>query len=166
VSDRRGFTLVELVMVIVLTLILTSVSIKGLNGISAWRSAAAVQRVQADVLYARNHALLSMRRTLCVFDPNSHTYEIQQEATPASGAIAAALIDHPATSAPWQITLSDLSSGLAISAAPTPTFGFGTDGLPVDASGTRIGSDISVTFSNGAILTVQAGSGLSEVSWP
>ncbi len=40
------------------------------------------------------------------------------------------------------------------------------DGLPVDASGTRISSDISVTFSNGVTLTVRAGSGLSEVSWP
>ena len=84
-KGRRGFTLVELVMVIVLTLILTSVSIKGLQGITAWRSAAAVQRVQADVLYARNQALLSTRRTVCVFDPSSHTYEIQQEAAPGSG---------------------------------------------------------------------------------
>jgi prepilin-type N-terminal cleavage/methylation domain-containing protein len=165
-TRRGGFTLTELVMVIVITLILTAAAVAGLQGIGSWRSAATVQRVQADVLYARNQALLSQRRTLCVFDTNTHTYEIQQEAVPADGAIAATVIDHPLTSEPWQISLQSLSSGLTISAAPTPTFGFGADGLPVDSAGTRCASDISVTFSNGATLTVFCGSGLSEVSWP
>lgn len=165
-TRARGFTIVEMVMVIVLALILTAASIKGLQGIGAWRSAAAVQRVQADVLHARNRALLSARRTLCVFDTGSHAYEIQQEAAPASGAISATLIDHPLTDEPWQVTLQSLSGNLSISSAPTPTFGFGADGIPVESSGTRFGSDIAVTFSNGATLTVFAGSGLSEVSWP
>jgi prepilin-type N-terminal cleavage/methylation domain-containing protein len=87
--SRRGFTLVELSLVIVLTLILTSVVIHGLRGIGSWRAAAAIGRVQADVLYARDQALLSGRRTLCVFDATSQTYEIKQEAAPASGSISA-----------------------------------------------------------------------------
>jgi hypothetical protein len=153
-------------MVIVITLILTAASIAGLQGIGSWRAAAAVQRVQADVLYARNQALLSARRTLCVFNPDSHSYEIQQEAAPASGAISATVIDHPMTDDPWQVALQDLSGSLTISSAPTATFGFGPDGIPVDSAGAQIGSDIAVTFSNGATLTVFAGSGLSEVSWP
>ena len=165
-TRRRGFTLVEMVMVIVLTLILTSVSIKGLHGISTWRSSAAVQRVQADVLHARNQALLSARRTLCIFDLDSQTYEIQQEPTPASGSISAVLVDHPLTSEPWRVALQDLSGSLSISSAPTATFGFDTDGMLVAASGTRLSSDVDVTFNNGATLTVFAGSGLSEVNWP
>jgi type II secretory pathway pseudopilin PulG len=163
---KLGFTIVEMVMVIVLTLILMAASVKGLQGIGAWRSAAAVQRVQADVLYARNQALLSARRTLCVFDPDSHSYEIQQEAAPASGPISATLIDHPLTSEPWQVALQDLPGSISISSAPTPTFGFGADGIPVGISGARLGSDIDLTFGNGATLTVFAGSGLSEVIWP
>lgn len=37
-TRRSGFTLTELVMVITLTLILTSLSIKGLSGINTWRA--------------------------------------------------------------------------------------------------------------------------------
>jgi prepilin-type N-terminal cleavage/methylation domain-containing protein len=166
VTSKQGFTLTELVMVIVLTLILAAASIAGLQGIGTWRSAAAVRRVQADVFYARNLALLSSRRTLCVFHTGSDTYEVQQEASPASGSISAAVIDHPLTGEPWQVALPDLCAGLGISSAPTPTFGFGIDGCPVSMSGSRISSDIDVTFNTGATLTVIAGSGLSEVSWP
>lgn len=165
-TQRRSFTLTEMVLVIMLTLILTSLSIKGLRGVSAWRSAAAIQRVQSDVLHARNRALLSGRRTLCILELDSHTYEIQQETTPASGPISAAPIEHPLSREPWRVALRDLSSGLRISAAPTPTFGFGVDGMPVGTSGAHLGSDIDVTFNNGATLTVLAGSGLSEVDWP
>lgn len=163
---KRGFTLTELVLVIVLTLILTSVAIRGLSGLSSWRAAASVRRVQADVLFARNQALLSSRRTLCAFDLGNQTYEIQQESTPASGPITATVIDHPLTDEPWQVALADLSGQMGISSAPTPTFGFGPDGVPVETSGARVSDDISVVFSNGATLTVLAGSGLSEVSWP
>jgi len=166
VTQRRSFTLVEMVLVIMLTLILTSLSIKGLRGVSAWRSASAIQRVQADILHARNQALLSGRRTVCILDLDSHTYEIQQETTPASGPISAAPIEHPLSREPWRVALQELSGGLRISAAPTPTFGFGVDGMLVGTSGAHLSGDINVTFSNGATLTVLAGSGLPEVDWP
>ena len=163
---KHGFTLVEMVIVIVLTLILTAAAIHGLIGISEWRAAAAVRRVYADVLYARNRALLSGRRTLCVFDAGAGTYELRQESSPASGAISATVIDHPLSGQAWQVALGDLSGGLGISSAPTPTFGFGSDGMPIDASGVLISGDIDLTFTSGATLTVLAGSGLPEVTWP
>jgi len=169
VRRQRGFTLVELVLVIVLTLILTSGAIKGLRGIGLWRSAAAVGRVQADILYARNQALLSARRTLCVFDLQQQTFEIQQESVPTGGAFAATVIEHPLTSAPWRVVLADLASGLSVSSLPdmdNPTFGFGPDGTPLKSTGARVSRDIDVTFNNGARLTIFAGSGLSEVRWP
>jgi hypothetical protein len=110
--------------------------------------------------------LLSARRTLCVFDLAGQSYEIRQEATPASGPISAVLIDHPLTGEPWQVPLKALPGSLSISSAPTATFGFGADGMPIGTSGARLSSDLDVTFSNGAKLTVLAGSGLSEVNWP
>jgi hypothetical protein len=160
---------VELVLVIVLTLILSAAAINGLHGVNTWRRSATINRIQADLLYARNQALLSGRRTLCVFDLGQQTYEIQQEAAPGTGALSAALVDHPLTDEPWQIAMAELAGGVRISSLPNlsqPSFGFGGDGLPIAATGTRVKSDLDVTFNTGATLTVFAGSGLSEVRWP
>jgi prepilin-type N-terminal cleavage/methylation domain-containing protein len=164
ITRQAGFTLVELVLVIVLTLVLTAASIKGINGVGEWRAAAAVRRVNADITYARNQALLSGRRTLWVLDTGDQTYEIRQEAAPASGAITAASIDHPLTDESWVVTIQDLSSGLAAS-SDDPVFGFGSDGTVINSSGSRLTDDVVVTFDNGATITVTAGSGLSQVSW-
>jgi Tfp pilus assembly protein FimT len=163
---RRAMTLMELVVVIVLTLILSATAIHGFSGLGEWRATAAVRRVHADVLHARQEALLSGRRTVCVFNPATDTYEIRQESSPGVGSISASVIDHPLTDAPWQVELSKMGGGVGISSAPTPTFGFGSDGTPIDTSGARIKRDIGVTFSSGAKLIVRAGSGLSEVTWP
>jgi prepilin-type N-terminal cleavage/methylation domain-containing protein len=164
--SRRGFTLVELVLVIVITLILTSTAIHGLAGVTDWRAAAAVRRAHADVTHARSQAMLTGRRTLCIFDADSSTYELRQEATPGSGPLAAEILDHPLSGQAWQVMLRDLSSGLEIDSAPTPAFGFGRDGLPIDSSGAYLDDDIDITFSGGATLRVLAGSGLLEMSWP
>jgi prepilin-type N-terminal cleavage/methylation domain-containing protein len=166
---HRAFTLVECVMVIVLTLILTAAAIGGLRGTQTWRASAAAKRVQSDLLYARSAALLSGRRTLCIFDTGQGTYELQQEATPASGAIAGVVLDHPVTDAPWRVTLADLASGLTLSFPPTlnpAEIGFDIAGMPINRSGAALANDITINLGNGSTLTLRAGSGLCEVSWP
>jgi Tfp pilus assembly protein FimT len=169
VKHARGFTLVESVLVILLTLILTSVALGGLRGVQSWRAAAAVRRVQADLLYARNAALTSGRRTLCVFDLARMTYEIQQESSPGSGAVAATPLEHPVTGAAWSVALSDLAAGLQVRFAPAlnpATFGFDAAGLPMRSTGGALGSDLVMTFGGVGTLTIRAGSGLCEVTWP
>ena len=166
---RDGFTLVELVLVITLTFVLTAAAIAGLHGVQSWRASAGVRRIQSDIMYARNLALLSARRTLCVFDSQSTSYEIQQESSPGSGPLVASVIDHPLTDDPWQVTVQDLASGLAITsslALDPPVFGFGSDGVLVDSSGSFISKDLEVAFNNGAKLAIYSGSGLCEVRWP
>lgn len=165
---RRAFTLVECVMVIVVTLILTAAAVGGLRGTQTWRASAAVRRVQSDLLYARSAALLSGRRTLCIFDAGQGTYELQQEASPASGVIAGVVLDHPVTDAPWQVALMDLAPGLTLSLPgldPTE-IGFDTAGMPVNRAGAPLSNDITLTLGGAGTITLCAGSGLCEVSWP
>jgi len=165
----HAFTLVESVLAITLTMILSAAALAGLRGVQSWRAAAAVRRIQADVLYARQAAVLSGRRTLCVFDLAKMTYELQQESSPRSGSFVATVIDHPLTSEPWRVALGDLSSGLGVSFAPIlnpSAFGFDAAGMPVTSAGSVLGSDLVMTFTNRATLTLRAGSGLSEVTWP
>jgi prepilin-type N-terminal cleavage/methylation domain-containing protein len=166
---HRAFTLVECVMVIVLTLILTAAAIGGLRGTQTWRASAAAKRVQSDLLYARSAALLSGRRTLCVFSTTQPGYQLQQEASPASGAIAGVVLNHPVTDAPWRVTLADLAPGLTLSlpSALNPAeIGFDTIGMPVNRAGAGLANDITINLGNGRTLTLRAGSGLCEVSWP
>jgi Tfp pilus assembly protein FimT len=165
----RGVTLVELVTVIVLTLVLTSVAIGGLVGMRTWRRAAAVRRIHADVLYARHLAMLSSRRTLCVFDTASQTYELRQEAAPASGVVAATVIEHPTSAGPWTVALADLAGDLrvvSVVGVSAATLGFGADGLPIESSGAWVGQDVRIDFDNGAAIEVRRGSGFAEVIWP
>ena len=165
----RAFTLVESVLVIVLTLLLTAAAIGGLRGTQTWRASAAVSRVQSDLLYARSAALLSGRRTLCVFNTSQGTYELQQEASPASGAIAGVVLEHPVTGAAWRVTLGDLATGLALSFAPAlnPTeIGFDATGMPISRAGSPLANDIAMRLGSAGTVTLRAGSGLCEVSWP
>ena len=168
-NRRSAFTLVELVAVIVLTMILTAASIEGLRGVSAWRTAAGIRRVEADLRYARDTALLSGRRTACVFDLTDQTYELRQETTPGTGSLSAAALDHPTTYQPWIVSIGDLASGLAIATLPNvqnSAIGFDGDGMPIRLTGARYSSNLSVNFNDGSSLCVYAGSGLSEVVWP
>lgn len=165
----RAFTLVELVLVISLTLILSAGALIGLRGTQNWRAAAAVRRLQADFTYARSAALLSGRRTLCAFDAGNGAYEIQQEASPGSGAITGVTLTHPATGQPWRVVLANLASGLQVDVSPATSrafFGFEVTGMPVDSSGAALTRDLVLTCRPGGVLTLRAGSGLCEVSWP
>ncbi len=167
-KPRRAFTLVEAVLVIVLTLILTSASIGGLVGVQTWRGNSAVRRFQADLLYARNAAIASTRRVMCVLSAGT-TYELQQEATPGSGAVVATAMNHPLTDQAWRVNLNDLRRGLSVTVQPTLTpaeFGFNTDGRLINRNGTALQNNVVVTFNNGAVATLRAGSGLCEVQWP
>lgn len=166
---HRAFTLVELVLVVSLTLILSAGALAGLRGAQEWRSAAAVRRLQADFTYARNAALLSGRRTLCVFDAANGTYEIQQEAGAGQGRITGATLTHPATGQPWRVALASLATGLQIDVSPATnrvSFGFDGTGMPVDRNGAALARDLTLTCTPGGVITLRAGSGLCEVSWP
>lgn len=168
-KPRPAFTLVELVAVIVLTLILTAASIHGLRGLGEWRTAAGIRRVEADLRYARDAALLSGRRTACVFDLSAQTYELRQEDEPGMGALSATVIDHPTTYLPWSVVVGELASGLAITSlsdSQSPAIGYDGEGLPIRLTGTRYSANITVNFNDGAVLRVYAGSGLPEVVWP
>ncbi len=168
-TARCAFTLMEMVAVMTLSMILAGIAVGSLRGAGEWRSAAAVRRVRSDVLYARHLAVLSGRRTLCTFDAAKNTYELQQETTPSSGPIDASTLNHPLTNEPWLIDAQALAPGLGISKVPSAkggAVGFSAAGMPIDLGGDVLGADQTVTFSSGAILTISAGSGICEVSWP
>ena len=163
-----AFTLVEAALAITLTLILTAAAIGGLVGVQAWRGSSAVRRFQADLLYARDAALLSTRRVMCVLSAGT-SYQLQQESTPGTGNVVSAILQHPMTDQPWQVAFGSIASGLSLTVQPAlnPTeFGFGTDGRLISRNGGAQPSDVVLTFNKGAVVTLRTGSGLCELRWP
>lgn len=165
----RGFTLTELVMVITLTLLLSATAIGGLIGMKSWRAAAAVRRVNEEILYARNLAVLTGRRTLWACDLANQTYEIRQEAAARGGALDAQPLPHPLTGAAWNVALAELAAGLSISAmdgGDNGRIGFDTAGVPSGAAGNALKDNVQVKFTNQMRITVFSGSGLCEIERP
>lgn len=163
---RTAFTLVELVLVIVLTAILAAGALGALRGLGRWRDAAALKRLVADLRHARSLAIFSGTRTMIVFDLNQQSWQLQRETAPASGAFRGSTITHPQTYRPWQVRLSDLAAGLRITSidnAPRRRIGFDARGLPLDAGGALLRRSPVIRLNNGRSLTVYAGSGLCEV---
>ncbi len=168
--SNRGVTVVELVMVIVVTMILAGGSIAGLNGVQEWRSAAAVKRLHADCGFVRNLAMLSARRTaLVIVDQASMTYELRQEAEPGVGALVTSPLTHPITGQDWRVVLGSVATGLSLLSNSGPSggvIGFNTDGLPIDASGALWNADIDLSLSSGATIAIEQQTCIAELIWP
>lgn len=67
------------------------------------------------------------------------------------------------------MAFGDIASGLSVTLQPSrnPTeFGFGADGRLIDRNGDVLASDLVLTFSNQAVVTLRARSGSCEVQWP
>lgn len=164
---RRGVTLVELALVIVVTLALAGAAVGAVKGVSSWRRTGGAKRLVADLSYARDLALLTRCRTKWVFTAASQSYTLWQESSPASGAIGGAALIDPLTSATWTVSLANLG-GLSISGisgTPDSAVGFGPEGTPLRTSGAAVSGSVLITLSSGAVLTVDRGSGLTGVTW-
>lgn len=82
-NDDRGFTMIELVMIIVLLTIVAVVAGPRLANITGVKVSATARKLQADMTYTQNLAMTSNQRHRVVF-PSTTSYEVRD----ASGALA------------------------------------------------------------------------------
>lgn len=164
---RRALTLMELALTLVVILVLAGAAVGAVKGAATWRRTGGVKRVAADLTYARDLALLTGCRTLWSFQAASQSYTLRQESSPATGALGGTALVDPLTGAAWNVALAGLG-GLAISGitgTPDSAVGFSPEGTPLRTSGASVSASIQITLSNGAVLTVDRGSGLAGVAW-
>ena len=150
---QRGFTLVELVMVIVLLGVLAVVAAPRLSGTSVFDARGFHDQTLAYLRYAQKNAV-AQRRTVCAsFTTNSIALSI--------AATAGALTCSATLVGPLGETPAKATAGSGISYASTPVdVNFDGLGQPVDASGTLLGRQtLSVSDSNSTI-TIEAQTGL------
>lgn len=75
---RRGYTLLELMVVLVLMGIAAALVVPNVRGSESIRIQTAVRAIASDIMYAQSDALAYQARRAVVFDPASNTYWIAE----------------------------------------------------------------------------------------
>jgi prepilin-type N-terminal cleavage/methylation domain-containing protein len=89
-TPTRGFTLIEILCVVILIAIFAIVVIPQLNERGDIKAAAAARIVMADIMYAQNRAIAKQTAQYVKFDVASHTYQVQEGTPPTT-------VTHPVT---------------------------------------------------------------------
>ncbi|MBY0111900.1 MAG: prepilin-type N-terminal cleavage/methylation domain-containing protein [Phycisphaerales bacterium] len=165
---RCGFTLIELMAVVVILGVLSVTAAVSMNGNWAARSRAAADLIARDVSFARERALATGTTNWVVFSVGSNSYSVLAENPAAPGRAGALTITDPATGQAFVSRLSDPAfAGVSVSAVSIP--GGGTDlgfdwmGRPINAAGTRLTTDATITLSPPQTVTVTGGAGVVGV---
>jgi len=136
---QRGFTLIELVMVLALLAILAAVAIPRFSGYGAIKQGNAVMEIASDIRYAQNMATTTQQRSQISFTASGYTVSS-----------CAVYTGSTCTCAAWSpvktIDLSADYSGVTI-ASSVSLLEFDSLGRPYNGSG-------SCTASSGAAVTV------------
>ena len=80
-GNRRAFTLVEILVVVVIIGIAAAVVVPQLGTQSDLRAAAAARLIMADLIYAQNRAIATQTKHYVVFDTTNQKYRIRMGST-------------------------------------------------------------------------------------
>ncbi len=163
----RGFTLVELITVMVITAVLAAVTIPAVGSFTATKSSAAAHRVARDLTFARHRALSSGCRTWAVFHSGAGTLSILAEPVGSPGRSNAITLTDPSTGLAMVCALNSTEfGGVAILSANfdgAAEVGFDWLGRPLNTTGSPLSAQGLVSLSAGKSVTVQPETGLAAV---
>jgi prepilin-type N-terminal cleavage/methylation domain-containing protein len=161
-----GFTLIELIVVLVLVGILAATAVPSLATLTSSRAAAGARQVQRDVSFARESAILTGTRTWVIFSASTDTYSILVEDPSNPGRLNASVMTDPATGKDYQVTLGAAGSefsGVEITSAAfdgQQEIGFDWLGRPLNNAEADLAAQGTVTLSGGHLITVRVGTGM------
>lgn len=151
---RRGFTLIEILAVVVILGIASAIIVPQISSRDDQKAASAARVVVADLLYAQNRAIATQKTHYVVFDTAGQTYRIYDTMSPAT------MIKHPVSGANYQTQFGSTStSGLAQMQLYSANLD-GQTGLAFDAMGIpySYNSTTGVTALNSGNIVVKSGS--------
>lgn len=103
--SASGFTLVEILMVVVILGIASAMIIPQIGTRDDLKAAAAARTVMADLIYAQNRAIATQKRHYVRFDLVAKTYSISQSYDGSA-------ITHPVNNTPFTVDLDGTSASL------------------------------------------------------
>ncbi len=163
-SPRRGgFTAVELVIVMVLLGVSAVTLVPTLSRLATIRRDAAVGQLTAHIRYAQTVAMATRLRTWLVFDAAADTYLGYIENAANLGKANRIALTDPTTRAGLSVAWSSgLYGGVNLTGVSLGTgaeLEFDSFGVPRDSTETDLASNGTLTFSDGATVTISAQTG-------
>jgi prepilin-type N-terminal cleavage/methylation domain-containing protein len=158
-----GFTLVELVAVLVLTGVLAAVAIPSLGALGTTRERFACRQIVRDLTYSRERAMDTGTRQFVVFAVAPSAYTLLGEDRTNPGRANALILSDPGGTQFIRVIGSPDYAGTAISAVNFDggtEIGFAWSGAPLNASQTPLAATGTVTLGGGGQIQVLTGSGL------
>ena len=136
-GSRRGFTLIEILMVVVIIGIASAVILPQMGSRDDQRAASAARTLMADLLYAQNRAIAYQTRHYVQFNTATNSWQVMTD----SGGSPGAIITHPVNGTPYveSIGTGALSKvGLnSVSFDGNTTISFDQMGVPYSWSATN-----------------------------
>ena len=149
-SVPRGFTLIEILCVVVIIGIASAIIVPQISTRDDLRCAAAARALMADLLYAQNRSIALQKMHYVQFNTATGTYQVLDAVNPNN------VITHPVNGTPYTVTIGNgpLARVVINSAAfdTQSTIGFDAMGIPysVDSTGARTAMNAgSVVFKAG-----------------
>lgn len=99
-SPRAGFTLVEILGVVVILGIASAVILPQLGSRDDQKATAAARVIMADLMYAQNRAITKQKTHYVQFTPATHNYRILESMSPAT------VISNPVDGTTYQVFFS------------------------------------------------------------
>lgn len=149
-APASGFTMVELVVVIVILGILAVVAIPRLIGVEAFNTKGFSDRVAAGLRYAQKQAV-AKRRNVCV-GVSAATVTFNYASAAGAGAACDTPLAGPGGQSPFVVAVEPRGLG-TVTLSPVTTFSFSALGRP------SAGQSITVTGDGIVIITVEPETG-------
>ncbi len=169
-SPGDGFTMIELVAVMVIVAILAASAAPALNSLANTRSSMASQLLLRDLTFARQYAVATGSRTWVVFDVGAESWSVLVENPASPGRTGAAILTDPATGKPYTETLGGTDYpgvGLVTAAVDGGSeIGFDWIGRPLNSGETDLAASGVITLTNGHQITIEVETGHVEYVAP
>lgn len=167
-NRESGFTLIELVLVIIIVIILGAVLSLGLSSLSTVRLDNAVKKVVGDLRYAQQLAMTTRIRHGMTVDPSAAQYTIHRDISPDTAIqdainLGATFVVNFNTYQQGQLAGVVFTSATPFCAgAPSNVVEFNSIGAPTDTDGAVMAcsSNLMLSYSgNSRTITIQPNTG-------
>lgn len=162
----RGFSMLELVLVVLITGILILLAVSRFSDVQPFRSRIGAKEIAAHIRFARNIALYRELPTRVVISVESNSYAVFVGDTNTPPLYSA--VSDPLTRGPLSVSLEDRFAELRVLSVDVgggATFFFSsTNGVPLDASGSALTTTGTVNLSSGQTIRISPVTGYVSVS--